>query len=123
VLKQIKNLFGIGKKAPPDYGIQTFTYYIPAPPERKSGYREKQFDRTFQSLIKKGFEVLSVNTQAHAGVGHSGMWVLFTLRALTAEAALIDLDDEESLEVPATDAPSETVDGLYYIKGQDSWPE
>ena len=30
--------------------FKTFTYFIPAPPHRKNGYREKEFDKMQKSM-------------------------------------------------------------------------
>lgn len=72
--------------------IQTFTYYIPAPPPRKSGYREKEFDKIFYQFINRGYEVLNCHTTAHTGPQQSGMWVIFTVRSLSASSADFDLE-------------------------------
>ena len=42
----------------------TFTYFIPAPPHRKNGYREIEFDKIMRGILAKGFEVESLQTQA-----------------------------------------------------------
>ena len=86
-------LFGKSK-----YKIQTFTYYIPSPQPRSTGYREKQFDKIFYNFVNKGYEILSVNTQANNGPDHSGMWVIFVLRALNAKAAALNLTTDEYSE-------------------------
>jgi hypothetical protein len=79
--------------------IQTFTYYIPAPPPRKTGYREKEFDKLFYQFINRGFEILWFKAVPHSGANHSGMWVIFAVRALTVEAETLDLEDFSGLEV------------------------
>ncbi len=75
------------------FKIQTFTYYIPAPPRRKTGYREKEFDKIFYHFVNQGFEILNVQTQSHTGESGSGMWVLFTLKALNLKAQELNLDN------------------------------
>lgn len=102
MLKKFKNLF-VRQRFP----IQTFTYYIPGPPERKSGYRESQFDRDFYSFINKGYEIISINLVPHHSGKQSGMWYVATVRALNADAAQLDLgagfnapkDDEIEYEI------------------------
>lgn len=84
-----------------EYPIQTFTYYIPGPPERKTCYRETQFDREFYSFINKGFEIISIKTVAHSGQKQSGMWFIATVRALNEEAAKLDLG--EAFNTPLDD--------------------
>lgn len=118
------------------FKIQTFTYYIPAPPARKTGYREKEFDKVFYEFINKGFEILNVQTQAHTGANSCGMWMIFTLRALTPEAEQLDLDTlstaiesveqrpadkaDAGLDLPELDDHEEhdQLDKLYYIDSQ-----
>jgi hypothetical protein len=80
-----------------DRGLQTVTYYIPAPPPRKTGYREKQFDKLFYHFFQKGFELINLQTQAHTGENHSGIWIICVVRALNKNAQELDLDffDEE----------------------------
>jgi hypothetical protein len=40
----------------------TFTYFIPSPPLRKSGYREVEFDKIMSGLLSGGFELVSLQT-------------------------------------------------------------
>ena len=65
---------------PKRYKIQTFTYYIPSPPERDSGYREKQFDKVFFDFINQDLEIISINTVPNTGPNSSGMWFVATVR-------------------------------------------
>jgi hypothetical protein len=44
--------------------IKTFTYFIPAPPARKSGYRETEFDKIMQGILTSGFELLELHTES-----------------------------------------------------------
>ncbi len=74
------------------FKIQSFTYYIPSPPERKNGYREKQFDKVFYKFINQGFEILSMTTQNNTNSSHSGMWIVCIVRALNAKADQLNLD-------------------------------
>lgn len=59
--------------------IRMFTYYIPAPPTRRSGYREKEFDKLMAEIFELGFNLKSLTTQAHTGQDSSGIWVLCQL--------------------------------------------
>jgi|GEM_PF-777238 len=72
--------------------IQTFTYYIPAPPDRKTGYREKQFDTLFYHFINKGYEVLSTHVVPNTSGSNSGFWFVCMARAKNKEAEKLDLD-------------------------------
>jgi hypothetical protein len=42
----------------------TFTYFIPSPPQRKSGYREIEFDKIMRGIFECGFELESFHTQS-----------------------------------------------------------
>ncbi len=77
-------------------GIKTFTYFIPAPPSRSTGYREKQFDKLVFELIQKGHDILSIHTQALNTKQSSGMWVIFELGAKTQQAKELDLNFDYS---------------------------
>ncbi len=72
--------------------IKSFTYYIPAPPHRKSGYQEKEFDQIFSYLMKNGFDILDTKLQSSSTNEASGMWVFCLLGAKTKEAAEKEID-------------------------------
>lgn len=40
-----------------------FTYFIPAPPHRKNGYREKEFDKVLKGYLESGYQIQSMQTQ------------------------------------------------------------
>ena len=95
---------------PKRYKIQTFTYYIPSPPDRDSGYREKQFDKVFYDFINQGLEIISINTVSNTGPKSSGMWYVATVRGdvpldLEEKIDLISVDEIqlEGLESPQND--------------------
>jgi hypothetical protein len=99
------------------FRIQTFTYYIPSPPPRKTGYREKQFDKVFYEFINIGYRILSTKTQSNVGGDSSGMWIIFTVQATNREAEALDLDSFFNDQVlPGLDVQEdETIEGLYQI--------
>ena len=66
--------------------FKTFTYFIPSPPHRKNGYREKEFDKIMQGILQSGFELIDLQTQ---GMEH-GMFVLALLKVPSAKIAKID---------------------------------
>ena len=74
------------------YKIQSFTFYIPSPPERKVGYREKQFDKIFYHFINRGYQIISTHVASNTNPSHSGMWFICVVRATTPEANNLDLD-------------------------------
>jgi len=106
---------------PKSFKIQTFTYYIPAPPARDSGYREKGFDKVFYSFINLGYEIISITTQANKGQNHSGMWVICTVRSTNKQAARLNLQNfSNDLDLPGEDlilneSGPESLDGYYSI--------
>lgn len=114
VFRNLLQKLGLAKP----YKIQTFTYFIPSPPSRKSGYREKQFDKVFYEFINRGYRVLDTKTQVSTGADSSGMWVLFTVQATNPEAEALDLDsffiDQVVTELPEMEK-EEQIEGLYQI--------
>lgn len=100
-------------KAKKNYKIQSFTYYIPAPPPRSTGYREKQFDKIFYDFINKGYEIINFTTQmANSGENSSGMWVICLVRAISLEADSLNFDD---FIKEAISRGENKIEGLYYI--------
>jgi len=85
MITKIKKIF-----FPKRVKIQTFTYYIPSPPQRDSGYREKQFDKVFYEFINQGLEIISINTVPNTGPKSSGMWYVATVRGEVP----LDLEDK-----------------------------
>ena len=67
------------------YGVKTFTYFIPAPPDRKTGYQEKEFDSIMGSIVRLGFEIISISPTAYANEQKCGMWVICLLGAKSKE--------------------------------------
>lgn len=61
--------------------IKTFTFYIPAPPHRKTGYREREFDKIMQGILTSGFELLDLKIQAVGGADNSGLFLVATIKA------------------------------------------
>lgn len=92
---------------PDSFKLQTFTYYIPSPPERKNGYREKEFDRILLNIIKSGFELKGISSQGD----QNGMWLIATLMPQKKGLELhtnLDYDHHETKE--------NEIEGLYYIQ-------
>lgn len=124
--------------------VQTFTYFIPAPPARKSGYREKNFDSLTNQLSEMGFEVIDIKTQALSAKEQPGLFIILKLIARTERAknlrpsefpqefntsnednfsAVLDSHSTEKTIELTTDPDSPTgesqnndkVEGIYYI--------
>ena len=68
--------------------FKTFTYFIPSPPHRKNGYREKEFDKIMQGILQSGFELIDIQTQGM----ENGMFVLAVLRVPSKKIAKLDED-------------------------------
>jgi hypothetical protein len=111
VFNLIITLLGLKK----NYKIQSFTFFIPSPPARANGYREKQFDKLFYEFINKGYRILNFTTQASTGEKQSGMWIIFVLQALNKEAESLNLDDIFLDSISSKTSPKEGIEGLYYI--------
>jgi hypothetical protein len=110
MLNLIKNIF----RPVNNFKIQSFTFYIPSPPERSTGYREKHFDKLFYQFINRGFEIISVNTESSSGTNQSGMWIICLVRALNEEANKLNLYAiSEKLE-------AEPIEGLYYLDNESN---
>jgi hypothetical protein len=63
------------------FGTKTFTYYIPTPPPRKSGYQEKEFDHLIDHLNELGFKLIDFSLTSHSSAEKSGMWIVCHLGA------------------------------------------
>ncbi|MFA6239230.1 MAG: hypothetical protein WC635_17960 [Bacteriovorax sp.] len=111
MLKLLTTFFGPKK----NYKIQSFTFFIPSPPPRTTGYREKQFDKLFYEFINKGYKILNFSTQASTGEKQSGMWILFVLQAQNKEAEKLNLDDLVQDSIKSKAGVKEAIEGFYYI--------
>jgi len=82
------------------YGQKSFTYFLPAPPQRNTGYQEKEFDLIISYLNKKGYDVLDFRTESinYGENGSSaGIWIVCLL-GLTKESLI-----EEELNIDYLD--------------------
>lgn len=68
----------------------TFTYFIPAPPHRKSGYREIEFDKIMRGIIECGFEIETLETQS----SQNGIFVLALLKTNSKKVYESDLKQD-----------------------------
>lgn len=66
--------------------VKTFTYFIPAPPHRKNGYREKEFDKIMHGILQSGFELIELKTQGM----ENGMFVIALLKCSSKKVAKLD---------------------------------
>ncbi len=72
---------------------KTFTYYLPAPPSRKSGYRERELDKILQGFMDSGFTLESLHTQAISHE-HGGMYVLAVFKTTSKKVSDLDLNQD-----------------------------
>lgn len=81
--------------------VKTFTYYIPAPPHRKTGYREREFDKILQGILTAGFELLDLQTQSVGGPDNSGLFIVATIKAKDLKTFNLDvsLDIQEKFKL------------------------
>jgi hypothetical protein len=78
------------------FGTRTFTYYIPAPPMRKTGYQEREFDSLTGHITSLGFDLIDFKLEAHASEAQAGLWVLCTLGAPSKEIYNKKIDPMDS---------------------------
>jgi hypothetical protein len=69
----------------------TFTYFIPAPPSRKTGYREREFDKIMAGILESGFELLSLQTQS---VGNTGLFIIAVLKSNSKKTSSLDVGQD-----------------------------
>lgn len=74
--------------------LSTFTYYIPAPPHRKSGYREKEFDKILTGILDSGFEIVSLQTQGVGNENGAGLFIIAVLRSPSVKVRDLDRDHD-----------------------------
>ena len=103
------------------FKIQSFTFYIPSPPPRSSGYREKQFDKIFYEFINRGYDILNFQTQTSSGDKQSGMWLVFIVQAKNAKSQELNFDDIINDSLKERSLVKDSIDGFYYI--DDKVPE
>ena len=119
--KLLPNFLKKHLKAQKDYKMQTFTFFIPSPPARSTGYREKHFDKLFYEFINRGYKILNFTTQAStSGEKHSGMWIICLVQATNAEAEKLNLDEIFMDQLKDKAQIKEEIEGLYYIDDKAS---
>lgn len=68
----------------------TFTYFIPAPPQRKTGYREVEFDKIMRGILETGFEIDSLESVSTP----TGMFIVGVLRTNSKKVYETDLKQD-----------------------------
>lgn len=88
----IRSLFAKISKKPNYLKIRSFTYYIPAPPGRKTGYQEKEFDHIFDYLMENEFDIIDYKLESCSNDSSSGMWIVCILGAKSNKSKDISLE-------------------------------
>ena len=68
----------------------TFTYYIPAPPSRKTGYREREFDKIMRGILSSGYDIEELHTHSVGGSDNAGLYIVALLKASSSKVAKLD---------------------------------
>lgn len=89
---------------------QTFTYFVPSPPKRKSGYQEKELDKIVKKIISRGFEIENSQLVSNGNVEVGGFWIHFTLSHFDKKSIDENTDFLES--------NIETIDGIEIINDE-----
>lgn len=81
--------------------IKTFTYYLPAPPARKTGYREREFDKIMQGILTSGFELHDLQIQSVGTGDHAGLFIVALLKTNSKKIYSLDetLDIQERFKL------------------------
>ena len=93
MINSVKSLF---KSKQTYVTTRTFTYFVPAPPNRKTGYQEKEFDHICKYLVGKNFDIIDIKMEAFANDSAAGVWILCILGAKSQDAAEMSLEVEYS---------------------------
>lgn len=116
MIKRLLSIFAPSISSQKDYKMQSFTFFLPAPPPRATGYREKNFDKLFFEFINRGYKIINFTTQATtSGEKHSGMWIVCLVQATNPEAEKLNLDDMFMDQLKNKTQVKEEIEGLYYI--------
>jgi hypothetical protein len=99
----------LGKLLKPKKYYQSFTYYVPAPPHRNTGYREKELDKYLSSLLMN-YKIEKLSTESHQG-SSSGMWVIIIVSTTDPKLKELNLNFPEQIQ--------ETIPGIEIIMDED----
>ena len=98
------------------YPTKLFTYFIPAPPQRQSGYREKQLDKIVNEILSRNLTIIDLKVTSMNSGDRAGMWIIIQFKPQCKHSNKLDinilLDDiEATVSLPMQDS---NVDGLYF---------
>lgn len=85
--------------------VKTFTYFIPTPPRRKSGYREREFDKIMHGILSEGHEIIDWKLQSV----NDGLYAIFLLGTHQKKLAgpALDLHERHGLSAQPTNSDFE----------------
>ena len=85
----------------------TFTYFIPSPPLRKSGYREVEFDKIMKGILEIGFEIDNLQTVPTT----HGIYIIIILKTQNKKVLQLDLklDMHENFKLTHTHSSPEII--------------
>lgn len=103
--------------------IETFTYFVTSPPTRKTGYREKKFDKIISKIVSKGYKIKNIQTQANNN-NSGGMWVILEVQhpSFIFKKIYPSLNDiiyseesDKTEQQTSQNIGQSSIEGLYYI--------
>lgn len=100
----LNNLLGNKNKI-----TQSFSYFVPSPPTRKSGYRERELDEILNKLLMHDIEIKHTNTQA----AEKGMWFNIIYSTHPKNIDLIEKKLEQSSNSLFTEKTTQ-IEDIYY---------
>jgi len=104
----IKSCFSLNKRKQ-DKVVESFTYYVPAPNKRDTGYREKEFDRIFTDFINRGYQIIEIKVVSSSDQQQSGFWFICIVESLSSNKR------EELISPDEGEKEQEQIEGLYYF--------
>jgi len=69
--------------------LRTITYFIPAPPKRKSGYREREFDKIMSGILSSGYTLEQIQMTSVSG-DQPGVFILAVIKAKSIKIFMND---------------------------------
>ncbi len=76
---------------------KTFTYYVPAPPHKRQGHQEKEFDEAMRQLAEYNVEILDIKLQSFSQSQAAGLWIVCLYRPLDQKASEFESKDHAGL--------------------------
>ena len=99
--------------------FQSFTYYIPSPPDRKFGYQEKNFDQIINYILQHNYKINQLKSTPNGQDKHSGMWVICIFECSKKNALVHPLPQLlKKFALNSESSGKDEIPGLYYINDQ-----